>query len=161
MNNEFLNWVGEETEAFSQASFTLLPDGNIQMTLLENGRKKQRYIQDYVSVSFQDSEKIKRYDRIWYKLLWSSDLWTIPDNLHLFVQKNSDNFQNYQDMSEVKWNFNRWISISWKQAMKIEASEGREFYFIKSSQLHPEITQEVMSIKKILQDLFTHIGAGK
>jgi len=45
--------------------------------------------------------------------------------------------------------------------MKIEASEGREFYFIKSSQLHPKITQEVMSIKKILQDLFTHIGAGK
>lgn len=159
--NKTLNWLWEETEVFSQANFMLLEDGNIEMTLWENGRKKQRYIQDYISISYDDAEQIKRYERVWYKLLWSSDLWKIPANLTSLISKNWDKFEDYRDFSDKKWHFNRWLNIEWKQSMAISGAEWKILYFIKSTQLHPQVAQEVVSIKKILQDFFAQIWATK
>lgn len=150
MNNIF-RWNPEEIDSFEKADFSLLPDNNIQMIVIENGRKKERYIQDYISLSSSDLERIRWYERVGYKLLWSSDLWNIPDRLHLFIQKNADIFQDHKDMSEVKWNVNRGISFSGKQAMIVEWSEGRLFYFIKTSQLHPEIKEEIYTVQAMLQ----------
>lgn len=159
--DKLLNWLWEQTEAFSQANFTLLEDGNIEMTLWENGRKKQRYIQDYLSISSGDVEQIKRYEKVWYKLLWSSDLWDIPANLTWFISKNSDKFEDYRDFSDKKWHFNRWMNIEGKQAMAISGAEWKILYFIKSTQLHPQVIQEVVSVKKIFQDFLAQIWATK
>ncbi|MGE4443362.1 MAG: hypothetical protein AB7E37_00025 [Candidatus Altimarinota bacterium] len=159
--NKTLNGLGEETEVFSQANFMLLEDGNIEMTLWENGRKKQRYIQDYISISYDDAEQIKRYERVGYKLLWSSDLGKIPANLTSLISKNGDKFEDYRDFSDKKGYFNRGLNIEGKQSMAISGAEGKILYFIKSTQLHPQVAQEVVSIKKILQDFFAQIGATK
>ena len=149
MNNIFY-WNPEENDTFQKADFSLLPDNNIQMSLYENGRKKERYMQDHISLSSLDLERIRGYEKVGYKLLWSSDLWPIPDKLHLLIQKYSDTFENYKDISHVKWSINRGMSFSWKQAMAVEWSEGRIFYFIKTAQLHPKIMEEITTIQAML-----------
>lgn len=159
--DKFLNWLWEQPEVFSQANFELLEDGNIEMTLWEGGRKKQRYIQDYLSVSWDDVQKIKGYERVWYKLLWSSDLWAIPEKLTEFISKNAESFEDYKDFSDIKWHINRGMNIAGKQAMVISWAEWKMLYFIKSTQLHPQVIQEVVSVKKIFQDFLAHIWATK